>query len=105
MSTQYGRVQRCPQPVEKGRKRETLEVPVKEPRMIAKAMSIPPLRWLGLVGPIALAWLGGCSAETNGPGPGGMQGTAGTTGIGGTGSMTAGCETPKPGKAQIRRLT
>jgi hypothetical protein len=72
--------------------------------MIAKAMSVLPLRWLGLVGPIALAWLGGCTAEVNQP-PGGMQGTAGTMGTGGSATLTAGCDTPKPGKAQIRRLT
>jgi hypothetical protein len=35
-----------------------------------------------------------------------MQGTAGTTTSGGgSGPVIAGCETPKPGKAQIRRLT
>ena len=72
--------------------------------MIAKAMSVEPLRWLGLVGPIALAWLGGCSSVIEAP-PGGAQ--AGSSGVGGTGSGPGpqGCEAVKPGKAQIRRLT
>ena len=47
--------------------------------MIPKAMSVQPLRWLGLVGPIALACLGGCSSEMDAlPG----NGTAGSSGMG-----------------------
>lgn len=60
--------------------------------------------WLGLVGPVALAWSAGCSADTAN-GPVGSQGSAGSAGVGGSGVVTAGCETPRPGKAQIRRLT
>ena len=59
--------------------------------MEAKAMSVPTRRlaWLGLVGPVALAWLGGCSADTA-TGPGGPNnGMAGSNGTGGTGDVYA----------------
>jgi len=74
--------------------------------MIAKAMSVPPRRlapWLGLVGSVALAWLGGCSADSDG-GPGTMS-NAGASSTGGGPPVTPGCEGVRPGKAQIRRLT
>jgi hypothetical protein len=83
--------------------------------MIAKAMSVPARRaaWLGLVGPIVLACLGGCSATNSNPNSGGTSQTAGGSsgngtggvGTGGGAMLTPGCDTPKPGKAQIRRLT
>jgi hypothetical protein len=73
--------------------------------MIPKAMSVQPLRWLGLIGPIALAWLGGCSSEMDAlPGNGAQAGTSGM-GTSGAGPGPQGCEAVKPGKAQIRRLT
>ncbi|HEY6079730.1 MAG TPA: DUF1592 domain-containing protein [Polyangiaceae bacterium] len=81
-------------------------------------MSVPALRWLGLVGPIALAWLGGCTSDaghvpSNPQGNAGMgvagMGNAGTSNAGastgGSGPGPQGCETVTPGKAQIRRLT
>jgi hypothetical protein len=78
--------------------------------MTAKAMSVST-RWaacLGLVAPIALA-LGACSAGGNttpgGPQNGGGSGGSSGGGGGGPGVITEGCDTPKPGKALIRRLT
>jgi hypothetical protein len=75
--------------------------------MIAKAMSVQPLRWLGVIGPIALAWLGGCSSDMGALPGNGTAGSAGMgTGTGGNGTTPPqGCEGVKPGKAQIRRLT
>jgi hypothetical protein len=62
--------------------------------------------WLGWVAPVALTLLGACTGEVaRDPGntpPGGMAGSAGS---GGMPPVTPGCETPHPGKAQIRRLT
>jgi hypothetical protein len=79
--------------------------------MTASNLSHPTRRlaWLGLVGPVALAWLGGCSAADAGKGgPGQQQATGGmSNGTGGMGPVTpAECASgPHPGKAQVRRLT
>jgi hypothetical protein len=81
-------------------------------------MNVPARRratWLGLLAPVALAWLGGCSAggattpdgqTTGGSGSGsGSTGGAAATG-GGTVMASPQCATvPHPGRAPVRRLT
>jgi hypothetical protein len=85
--------------------------------MSAARMSVPSRHkaaWLGLIGPVVIAWLGGCSAGgSNGPGTGPGQGTTGgTSGGGGTTSSGGGtaavspeCQGVHPGRAPVRRLT
>ena len=94
--------------------------------MSASRMNVPSRRrvnWFGLVAPVMLAWLSGCSAES-GTGPGGNNPTTGgsgnaTGGAGpGVGGGSAGVGTggmvtvsPQcqqgvhPGRAPVRRLT
>ena len=82
--------------------------------MSASRMNVPSRRkatWLGLLAPVALAWLGGCSAGVATPdgqstgGSGSTTGGAGNTG-GGTVMASPQCATtPHPGRAPVRRLT
>ncbi len=85
--------------------------------MSASRMSVLPRRtaaWLGLLGPVMAAWLGGCSA-VSGDGPGGNpNGTSGgsSNGTAGNGNTTGGgtvvvpvCPGVNPGVAEVRRLT
>jgi len=89
--------------------------------MSASRMNMPSRRratWLGLMAPVALAWLSGCSAggasspdnqatggsSSNG-GNGGNGAGAGTT-SGGVGTVSPQCQgAPHPGRAPVRRLT
>lgn len=82
--------------------------------MSASRMNVPSRRrasWLGLMAPVALAWLGGCSAS--GATTPDNQATGGNSNSGGSATASGGvtmvspqCQgAPHPGRAPVRRLT
>jgi hypothetical protein len=84
--------------------------------MAASTMSFPsrrPLGWLGLLGPVALAWFGGCTAEVShnssaaaGQANGGSSSGGASGGGGGAAYMPSPeCQGVHPGRAPVRRLT